>query len=155
MIDNLGENTIFRWHFYDNKNCKHFVDVELSLKLSLLRINESIFHYKTRGCIFNFIKNSQTEVSEINVKTNETTILNVNFDDYNISNKCDNNNNNIHYNNNNINNCGNGFEIGYKIYLLLIDFFNSVYTCTPEHKYVFIFLIRNLSMSKVSIRIEQ
>ena len=84
MINNLGEENIFRWHFHRDNNYKQFIDVELSLKLSLLPINESIFHYKTNGCMHNFIKNSQTEVFERNVRTNETRTLNVDFKDYNI-----------------------------------------------------------------------
>lgn len=84
MINNLGEENIFRWHFHRDNNYKQFIDVELSLKLSLLPINESIFHYKTNGFMYNFIKKSQTEVFQRNVNTNETTILNVDFNDYNI-----------------------------------------------------------------------
>ena len=114
----MGEETIFRWHFYDNSNNnseKHFLGVELSLKLSLLQINESIFHYKTNGFMYNFIKKSQTEVFQRNVNTNETTILNVDFNDYNIC-ICTSSNKNKNTNKNSMNmyhhnNCHNNSNI--------------------------------------------
>ena len=78
MIDIIGEKNIKKWYFYDRRNnLKHFINVELSLKLSHLPVDASIFHYKTNGCIYNFIKISKTEVFQRNARTNEITTLNV------------------------------------------------------------------------------
>ena len=77
LIDSIGEKNINKWYFYDSNNLQHFIAAELSLKLSDLPVNASIFHYKTNGCIYNFIKTSKTEVFQRNARTNEITTLNV------------------------------------------------------------------------------
>ena len=93
MIDKLGAENIRQWHFYDDSNCKQFIDVNLSLKLSDLPICGSIFHYKTRGFMYNFIKYSHTVVFERNVATGKTRTLNLNSN-YNTTTTGKNKNNN-------------------------------------------------------------
>ena len=110
-IDKVGPENIRKWHFYNN-NCKQFIDVNLSLKLSLLPIGGSIFHHKTRGFMYNLIKNSHTQVFQRNVITGKTRTLNLVI---NVSNNNNNNNNgqnvNQYYNNNNVNSSSNNGKI--------------------------------------------